>query len=118
MDHRYTPQRAEQLVPILRSISSEIAERSRAIEQLEGVLETPAAKRTHNRETRNLGASLALQRRELRFAKQELARLGCAQDEDHPLRIRIPGEDGTLEGGYTWIPNEEHLRRNEVQTAG
>ena len=118
MNNRYTPQRAEQLVPILRSISSEIVERSRAIEQLEGILESAAAKRNPPiRQMREVGATLAHHRRELRFAKQELARLGCAPDEDHPLRIRIPGEDGTLETGYTWIPSEQHPRRNEAVNA-
>jgi len=118
MNRRYTSQRAAELVPFLRSISNEIGERSRAIEQLEVVLASNAEKRAPlTRASRDAGATLAHQRRELRIAKQELERLGCVQDEDDPARIRIPGEDGSLETGYTWIPSDDRLHRNEMQAA-
>jgi hypothetical protein len=119
MNRRYTPQHAEELIPFLRSIADEIGERSRAIEHLERVLASKAEKRAPlTRESRDAGAALAHQRRELRLAKQELERLGCIQDEEDPLRIRIPGEDGTLETGYAWIPSDDRLHRNEMQAAG
>jgi Uncharacterized conserved protein (DUF2203) len=114
--HRYTPQRAEQLLPILRSIAREIGERTRAIEGLEESLE-PSAHARSARAPRDLGAELAHHRRELRFAKQELARFGCTLIENCPLRILIPGEDGELESGFTWTPAEDRLRRREFQPA-
>ena len=119
MNHRFTPERAERLVPILRSIASEIGERTRAIERLESALDsTTTPQRETEMRTRALGAELAHQRRELRFAQRELARLGCTLDGDHPLRILIPGADGTFAGGYSWDPSEDVLRRNELRIAG
>ena len=119
MNNRFTPERAERLLPILRSIAREIGERSRAIERLESALASATTRpRGADVRARAVSAELAHQRRELRFAQRELARLGCALDEDHPLRIRIPGEDGTLAGGYTWSPAEDAPRRNELRIAG
>jgi hypothetical protein len=116
----YTPDRAEQLVPMLRSIAREIDERTRSIERLESTLDTPAVATRgsqHSKELRGLEASLAHERRELRLAKRELSRFGCAMDEDHPLRILIPGEDGTLATGYAWNPADESPRRSAVHHA-
>ena len=116
--HRYTPQRAEQLLPILRSIAREIGERTRAIEGLEESLESPTPARGRSaRAPQGLSAELAHHRREFRFAKQELARFGCTLSEDRPLSILIPGEDGQLESGFTWTPVEDRLRRSEFQPA-
>jgi hypothetical protein len=116
----YTPDRAEQLVPILRSIAREIDERTRTIERLEDTIDVPSTatrRSVRSIELRGREADLAHQRRELRLAKQELGRFGCAMDEDHPLRILIPGEDGTLANGYAWNPTDESPRRSDVQHA-
>jgi hypothetical protein len=117
MNRRFSPEHAERLVPILRSIACEIGERTRAIEQLESTLES-AATLPRGTDIRGIQAALAHQRRELRFAKRELARLGCAVDDDHPLRILVPGADGTFAGGYSWNPGEDVLRSNELRMAG
>lgn len=112
--NKYTRERAERLVPILRSIAREIGERTRTIERLEGHLETSSSARAGSRPStarRGLEASLAHERRELRLATQELGRFGCAMDGDHPLRVLIPGEDGTFDNGYAWEPSDESLCR-------
>lgn len=118
--NKYTRERAEQLVPILRSIASEIDERTRTIERLEGIFEAPSSASRPGKSSgdlRGLGARLANQKRELRLARQELGRFGCALDEDHPLRVLIPGEDGTLENGYAWDPAGDILGRRAAQMA-
>jgi hypothetical protein len=101
----YDRDRATRLVPLLRSITREIRERTHAVEHLEARL------MSH----RNSGwpgepqvrAELACHRRELRRAREELARLGCALDESHPLRVLIPGRDGKLRSGFEWTGNGE-----------
>lgn len=105
----YDEQRALQLVPLLRSITNEIQERALWIERLEHRLDvvtraTRAPKRTET--LREIEANLAENRRQLRIAKRELERLGCALDEDHPLRVLIPGTNGELDHGYAWTPTD------------
>jgi hypothetical protein len=103
---------------MLRSIGHEIGERTRAIEELERAIESSSTKCVERARDRGLlVAELAHQRRELRFAKQELARFGCALDEDRPLRILIPGEDGAMTSGYAWNSVEDSLRRGEPRLA-
>jgi hypothetical protein len=102
----YDRQRAGRLVPLLRSISHEIRERSREIQGLElrlAELDADSAER----DAGELQAQLAVHRRELRFAKKELDRLGCSIDESAPFRILIPGQDGELSHGYAWQPGDE-----------
>ena len=97
MRKEYDRDRAAQLVPLLRSITREILERTAAIERLELASMQGAATPDGGA---GVEADLVGQRRELRLAKQELARLGCAIDQDHPLRVLIPGTQG--QAGFAW----------------
>ncbi|MBL8863890.1 MAG: DUF2203 family protein [Planctomycetes bacterium] len=107
--HSYDPERASALLPLLRSITGEIRERMEAVDLLERELQGLGRAR-HERERRGeIEAELAVQRRELRVARRELERLGCQLDEDHPLRVLIPGVGGTLDRGFAWSPLDERL---------
>jgi hypothetical protein len=91
----YALKEAERIVPLLRSIGSEIQSRRRAADQIEGHLETANPKSHEERvATSNLEAQLATHLRELRAAEKELERLGCRFDEQHPDRILIPSPNG------------------------
>jgi len=101
----YDRRSAEQLLPLIRSIASEISERSDAIEVLEErVLALRAGWKDGkpSDEFLNVQSELSNQRRETRLARLELARLGCSLDEDRPLRVLIPGLDGSFDSGYAW----------------
>lgn len=102
MRKEYDRERAAQLVPLLRSITHEILERTAAIERLELALVQGAPSPAGDA---GLDAELVGQRRELRLAKQELSRLGCAIDQDHPLRVLIPGASG--QAGFAWGLDDE-----------
>jgi hypothetical protein len=98
----------------------EIAERTAAIEMLEARLETlsaPQFAKTGAHERREIQAELATHRRELRLANQELPRIGCARDDDHPARILIRGESGDIHDGFAWNAYDESLMEMSVQTA-
>ena len=110
--HSYDPERAERLLPLLRSITAEIRERSEAIDALEHELQELGGTRRERRG--EVEASLSIERRELRVARRELERLGCALDEDHPLRVLIPGADGAMDHGYAWSPIDGKLESLEV----
>jgi hypothetical protein len=111
--HRYDPERASALLPLLRSITAEIRERSRAIEALEQELSQLGTARRVRARRGDLDAALAVQRRETRVAQREIERLGCQLDADHPLRVLIPGADGEMDHGYAWSPLDEKLRSLE-----
>jgi hypothetical protein len=108
--HGYDTERAGRLVPLLRAITSEIRERSAAIETLER--EAAQLPRTrHSAERRaQIEADLSMHRRETRTARRDLERLGCTLDADHPLRVLIPGADGDLGSGWAWDPIDGTLR--------
>ncbi|MBK7642208.1 MAG: DUF2203 family protein [Planctomycetes bacterium] len=96
---------AEHLLPLLRSIASEILERSDAIEALEEkllALRSTWKDGKASDEYLNVQSELSNQRREARLSRLELSRLGCTLDEDRPLRVLIPGEDGSFDAGYAW----------------
>jgi hypothetical protein len=115
--HRYTQEGAERLVPMLRSIGGEIGERTRNVEQLERSLERGSSRRhatSKSTALRGMEAELAQQRRELRLAKQELARFGCSLEG---RRVLIPGEDGTPENGFAWCIDDDRLLATTVQLA-
>lgn len=106
----YDARHAKALVPLLRSITNEIQERTQAIARLEQSLEdTPHADGDDEGRVAesNTDAELSIQRRELRFALRELERLGCQLDQDHPLRVLIPGNGGKLDHGFVWSPLDE-----------
>ena len=112
--HSYDPERASALLPLLRSITAEIRERSEAIDAL--VLELQGLGHTRRARDRRgaIEADRSVQRRELRVARRELERLGCSLDEDHPLRVLIPGADGALDHGFAWSPLDEKLQSFEL----
>ena len=93
----YEKAEAEELVPLLVSIGREVKDRTRRIEELEQRLavygpDNPA----RGEEAGTLVGRLAIEKRELRSTLKELEGLGCRLDDDHPLRILIPGKDGPL----------------------
>lgn len=112
--HVYDPDRAHRLVPLLRAIATEIGERTHAIDTLEARLEQIAhrGRLSEAQAERQAGyeSALVVHRRELRVAKNELNKLGCTLDEDHPLRVLIPGADGNLAHGWSWTPADESLQ--------
>lgn len=106
----YDARHAKALVPLLRSITNEIQERTRAIAQLEVQLAGPTRADGDDQGIEledRVAAELSIHRRQLRLATRELERLGCALDQDHPLRVRIPGSDGKLDHGFVWSPLDE-----------
>jgi hypothetical protein len=107
--HRYDPERASALLPLLRSITAELRERSETIDALERELSTLGMSRRTRERRGDLEGALSVQRRELRVAHRELERLGCQLDADHPLRVLIPGVDGDLDHGFAWSPLDERL---------
>lgn len=99
--HLYDRRTAERLIPLLRSITREIRERTTAIDRIDLLLDAPASEVVLARQ-HELTARLVEHRRMLRNAERELAGLGCILDEDHPLRVLIPGDDGEFDGGYAF----------------
>jgi hypothetical protein len=109
----YDERHAEALVPLLRSIMSEVQERARAIARLERRREIlTAAEGAYDRDNRlsEVESKLSIQRREVRLAMRDLERLGCAIDQTDPLRVLIPGRDGKLDKGFSWSPADETLQ--------
>jgi hypothetical protein len=107
--HSYDPERASALLPLLRSITAEIRERSEAIDELELELQDLGDTRVERERRGDVEAALSVERRELRVVRRELSHLGCALDQDHPLRVLIPGVDGALDHGFAWSPLDEKL---------
>src|SRR5688572_30583776 len=106
----YDEQRAVRLVPLLRSITKEIQERAQSIDRLEHERKRQSPKgeeRERARRLREIDAELAMNRRQLRVATREIERLGCALDDQHPLRVLIPGADGEFDRGFAWSPLDE-----------
>ncbi len=99
--HNYDRSQAERLVPLLQAIIREIQERNGHIDQLE---QEHASMRgdDHAGPKGLLLVRLVEHRRALREAEQELSVLGCALDEDRPLRVLIPGDRGGFEGGFAF----------------
>jgi hypothetical protein len=116
----YDRDEAAKLIPLLRSITREIEDRTSAIASLEAtVAESRLPKSSPARDDRDSfakQAELANQRRELRLAKQELARLGCTLDLDHPLRVLIPGDRVGVERGFTWSNSDTEPQPIQVVT--
>lgn len=110
--HSYDPERASALLPLLRSITAEIRERSEAAEAIGQAIQDLGTSRRARLRRGELEADLSVQRRELRVARRELERLGCTLDQDHPLRVLIPGEDGAH--GFAWNPKDERLESFEL----
>lgn len=116
----YDRRGAEHLLPLLRSIGREITERSDTIEGLEERLLSlgQGGRRARpSEEFLAVQSELSNQRREMRMARHELARLGCILDEDRPLRVLIPGQDGRFESGHAWDGTNDRLLSNEAAAA-
>lgn len=103
----YDAPRARALVPLLRAITGELQERDRASLRLEHRLDTLRRRdgaEHDGREAVSIRAQLATHAFERRRAQRELDQLGCILDEDHALRVLIPGQDGKFIHGYAWSP--------------
>ena len=107
----YDAHKAEHLIPLLRSITNEIQEREEAIDRATAHL--MATEATHDAVLRtNLEAERAVHKRELRFARRELERLGCELDADYPLRVLIPSSGSDVKRNFAWSPSDEKLHVN------
>jgi hypothetical protein len=95
---------AERMMPLLASIAQELVERRSAIDRLEREIER--AGRADEERVMLQRAELATHLREIRQLDKEVARLGLALDEDHPLRILIPSS----EGAWTYEPRLDDTR--------
>lgn len=119
--HTYDLVSVQRLLPLLRSIGAELQERSDAIENLDQRVLELRGRNTQRRKKSdallNAEADLANHRRELRHTQGELTKLGCVQDQDHPMRILIPGHDGAIEHGFTWDGVADTLKPNELAAA-
>lgn len=111
MSNSLTPTRSvSQIIPLLRSISRELRERTEAIEALEERLEAfSSTRRIHEADVANIQAELMTQRRELRYAEQELERLGCSLDEKDGKRIVFQGQEGGF--SFSWNLDDTQFYR-------
>ena len=101
---------ALRVVPLLRSIAREMKERVRAIAELESRSESSGNEcRARGIDAASLEAQLSLHRRELRRVEKELASLGWARDEDHPLRLLLRRADGGTQ--IAWRPEDTGFYR-------
>lgn len=102
--HVYDRDQAQKLTVLLRSIAREIRERSAEIDRLELLLDGPSefsSEREAQRARSLLEVRIVEHRRALRASERELALLGCRIDDDHPLRVLIPGV-GRAERGFAY----------------
>lgn len=114
----YDHDMASKLVPLLRSITREMRERTHALEHLEAKLrDTLRAQGKDSAEFISVQAELSSQKRELRLARKELERLGCALDESHPLRVLIPGRNGDLRSGFEYTIGSNNVQPNGADSA-
>ena len=101
--NEYDQRTAERLVPLLRSIVGEICERRAEIGSLRQRLRALDKLGDRGWERTDAQARLSMNRRELRTAQKELARLGCELDPFAPTHVRIRGEGTGPAGGRTWV---------------
>lgn len=97
--HHYRRDQLQSLLPLLRSITREIEERSAALTELEENLEALSG---NPDETREVVAQIATHRRQLRLAQRELERLGCSIVGTTPLTVRIPGRIDGSDRSFVW----------------
>ena len=102
----YDEHNASRLVPLLRSIVGEICERRAGIEELQPRLQR-LSRLPRGPEFYDVQAQLSVNQREMRRTRKELARLGCELDPNNSTRVHIPGDDGDLDHGYTWLVDDE-----------
>lgn len=109
----YDRNAAENLVPLLQSIASELRDRRFAIKRLDHAIQssTPESDRTLN-----LQADRANHRKEMRLALKEITRLGCSVAREHPLRVLIPGRSGEFDG-FVWDTGETTVQAMTADSA-
>jgi hypothetical protein len=108
---RYNQNVAKALLPLLQSIGREIEERNAALEAIEKRLEVlDACGRASSNAFLALTADAAEHRRELRYALEELNRLGCSVVGTTPLTIRIPGRRGQTRRSFVYQTGDAVLR--------
>lgn len=114
----YDRNRAEELLPLLSAITREIEEREASIGRLDEMIRALSiSPKVHGDEIANLQAESAIEKRELRYALEELEDLGCEVDSSLPLTIRIPGLSGDTQRGFAWRPGDESLRLHSADHA-
>lgn len=106
----YDRTRATALLPLLRSISSEIQERTNDLERIEALLARADAGKPIRADVRDLTAAAATNRREIRIARQEVERLGCSIVGTAPVTIRIPGQHGEERRSFVYQDGDLVLR--------
>jgi hypothetical protein len=107
--HVYDRDQAQKLTTLLRAIAREIRERSADIDRLERVLDAqrgPGGDRDAERQRSLLSLRLVEHRHALLAAERELTRLGCRIDDDHPLRVLIPGAEDDSGFAYDVLSGE------------
>ena len=104
--------RAHELLPLLRSIGEEILERASRVEHLTSMIDALSTSRAHQDEVSWMRADLAMEKRELRHAEEELDRLGCTVQDLAPLTFRIQTDESDE---LTWRLGDQALRSTELQ---
>jgi hypothetical protein len=95
--HIYAMKDAERLLPLLRAIRRELRERTFEAARLEDLRDAlKPTQGAHAADLNVIEASLSTELRELRRAEKELGDLGCRLDQDRPLRILVPSDQGDL----------------------
>lgn len=112
MPNAYDRDRATRLVPLLRSITREIRDRTRRVDALRRELELMHGGE-RSRRYRDRQAELSIQLRGLRLASVELERLGCSLDRGRPLRVLIPGDGGA---SFAWRCGSTELEAEVADT--
>jgi len=102
---------ARRTLPLVRSITREVRDRSRAIAVLEAQLESrgPEKHDGGRDEVARIEARLALARRELRQAEKELMRLGWIVERAEPMRLIYHSNEGAAD--LTWQPDDTGFHR-------
>ncbi|MCE9595527.1 MAG: hypothetical protein K8S98_15170 [Planctomycetes bacterium] len=88
---------AERLLPLLRAIRRELRDRTYEATRLEDLRDAlRPTQQAHAADLNLLESDLSTQLRELRRTEKELTDLGCRLDQDRPLRIVVPSDQGDL----------------------
>lgn len=115
--HVYDRSRAERLVPLLQSILRELRERQQAIAGLERSIEERQRGTGRESNADLLLVQLAEHNQGERDALRELAHLGCVLDDDYPMRVLIPGDDGEFASGFCFDALSGALEELSVASA-
>ena len=97
-------------IPLLRAIAREVQERTRAIVDLELRVERIDDKTDSLEELLSMQSELTTHRDELTRVESELTQLGWSLEEFDPLRLLMPGGDGTGHVAWRLEPSGFYLR--------